>query len=575
MIRGLRAGVVLITLGTPDLGKEVEQNFGLVSNHNYAVLDLKLENSQAFVLIKNPWREPTVWQKDTDTSLNSVSNTPASRGDLNAGAFWIPYEEVFKYFHWAYLNWNPGLFKYREDIHFSWDVRRKSMTNCTLKTPQFAVRSNKKGESSLVWLLLARHFQDFPQENGDLQSDLREPHESGGNSKELQDTTVESRAKHRKPHATGDISIWVFSTNGERVYSTDIDRVTKGRFVDAMHTLVRISLPANTSYTILPRQQFASIGEQNFTLTAFSDDNITLSDAKDIYGHSTAIDSEWWWRTAAGNINTPEFSNNPQFMLEVTSKTLVAMSLESWNAEMRVNVMLHYGKGERIFSVKNTTIALGTTEYKPGYSIIQTPTWQPLEPGRYTIVVSTFEAGQEGKFTLRIDSTIPVTITPIADERFSAGNYDIELPSTVFIDTISAISMQIYPTTQLMLRVVVKFGSSYYPGQMINVGESSSGRRSPLRISIEQGVGPNKQIIAQSNGGHFEDAGRQGQRLVDVQVDDTMATHGNLYLVIERMTGCGVPGSEERFHTTIIHRGGQQRDQLQVANEWRIWDDTR
>src|ERR1700761_5744396 len=124
MIRGLRAGVVLITLGTPDLGKEVEQNFGLVSNHNYAVLNLKVENSQAFVLIKNPWREPTVWQKDDDTSLNLVSNTTASRGDLNPGAFWIPYEEVFKYFHWAYLNWNPGVFKYREDIHFSWDVRR-------------------------------------------------------------------------------------------------------------------------------------------------------------------------------------------------------------------------------------------------------------------------------------------------------------------------------------------------------------------------------------------------------------------------------------------------------------------
>src|ERR1700761_7442319 len=92
MIRGLRAGVVLITLGTPDLGKDVEHSFGLVSNHNYAVLDLKIENSQALVLVKNPWREPTVWQKDADTKPNSDSPTSAPGGDLSPGAFWIPYE---------------------------------------------------------------------------------------------------------------------------------------------------------------------------------------------------------------------------------------------------------------------------------------------------------------------------------------------------------------------------------------------------------------------------------------------------------------------------------------------------
>ena len=64
----------------------------------------EVEEEKPFLLIKNPWRQPTIWQKDREED----STKSRCKSDLCSGTFWIPYQEVFKYFNWAYLNPRPS-----------------------------------------------------------------------------------------------------------------------------------------------------------------------------------------------------------------------------------------------------------------------------------------------------------------------------------------------------------------------------------------------------------------------------------------------------------------------------------
>lgn len=344
MMRGLKTGTVLVTLGTSNLGKDVELEFGLVSNHNYAVLDLKVEDNIAYVLIKNPWREPTIWQTIGDESMKSTSKSKRQQM-LNPGTFWIPYMEIFKYFHWGYLNWNPGLFEFRNDIHFTWKIPRLSAMKVSMNTPQFSITSTQKRKVTLVWLLLSRHFQD-----GAVAST---PSSKASNDQSGQGR-IESASKHTsEPNfALGDINIFIYEANGNKVYQRGRHRLTKGRYVDAMHTLLRFTLPPETTYTIVPRQEGASIGDHNFTMTAYSNFGVLLGPARDTHPYSTTIESEWWSREAAGNINAPNFGINPQYTLEVKEPTHLAVSLESWNINYKVNVMLYHDQKDRVYSVK-------------------------------------------------------------------------------------------------------------------------------------------------------------------------------------------------------------------------------
>jgi calpain-7 len=566
-MRGLKTSTLMVTIGTGTLEKEKEKHLGLVSNHNYAVLDLKIEDDVAFALIKNPWREPTIWQADQDSKADRKPSDDASKKDdyISPGTFWIPYND-FRRFRWAYLNWSPSLFNYRQDTHVTWDIPRSSVILDPLKTPQFTITSSKK-ESSLVWLLLCRHLQDAPPEPVP--------------AKDAPAETLPAEAKHApkpdKRHALGYISLWLYEENGNRVYLTDRGTIAKeGRYVDAIHTLVRMVLPADTTYTILPRQKEPSLGQHNFTLSAFSDSGISLNPANDIYTHSVTLEDEWafWKGNCKGKINEPDFGMNPQYSFKLAQPGHVAISLECWNTKFSVNLMLYRKQGERVFTVKDGGIALGDNKYRPGYSLIQTQSHEPLQADTYTLLASTYEPEQLSKFTIRIDSTAEVAIKEIDQEGSEPDTYTVTLPRAVFPSRITAIAIPFNTNAgvDLILRVVVKFESSFYPTLDEPLGNSSSARRSPLRIIIQSGTGPNAQVIAQSNyKGRFEDAGPQGQRLLGVRVTLQMVASGNLFLVLERLVGFPIPGSEERFNVQVFHQGGNlTEDRLWVGEQWLV-----
>lgn len=53
--------------------------------------------------------------------------------------------------------------------------------------------------------------------------------------------------------------------------------------------------------------------------------------------------------------------------------------------------------------------------------------------GTYTLIVSSFEPRHEASFTLKLDSTLPLKITPIPQE--GAGMFNRTLSGTWYVET--------------------------------------------------------------------------------------------------------------------------------------------
>src|SRR5438045_564198 len=123
-------GDIMITLGTGKFTQKLEKSLGLVGEHAYAILDLKQAGDKRLLLVKNPWLEGSVWRGsslDSDDAksedwTNDLRNSLPESDKLQSGTFWIDFDDVMLNFESLYLNWNPGLFSYRQDHHFSWDL---------------------------------------------------------------------------------------------------------------------------------------------------------------------------------------------------------------------------------------------------------------------------------------------------------------------------------------------------------------------------------------------------------------------------------------------------------------------
>jgi calpain-7 len=236
-------GDVLITLGTGKLTSNEEEGLGLAGEHDYAVIDMKELDGQQLFLVKNPWSKGTVWKghiyhhgnttvENTkglhDLSLTGIPMTSkVGTEPLAPGTFWMGLNDIFQSFESMYLNWNPGLFSHREDIHFRWNLADSSSPEGSfVSNPQYEVRSRVGGT---VWVLLSRHFTSRIDK---VDKDL---------NLSVNGSTVE---------IGGFVSLYAFDSNGQRVFSSD-ESVAHGPYVDSPNTLLKLELPARRAHIIV------------------------------------------------------------------------------------------------------------------------------------------------------------------------------------------------------------------------------------------------------------------------------------------------------------------------------------
>lgn len=516
-------GDVLLTVGTGKLTETEQKGFGLVSEHDYAILDMTNSRGRRQFLVKNPWAEEGSGARYPGLQYSSTDRQKDA--SLTPGSFWMDCEKVLQIFENLYLNWNPELFKHREDIHFTWDLSSQRGTQgCFVTNPQFSVSTHHGG---VIWLLLGKHFRT----------------NEGNASSSPTDSSQEKEE-------TGFISIYVFGGDGRRVALTD-GALHRGPYVDSPNTLMRIDVPPRTSYTAVISEESLPSGKQNFTLTAFSTAPVTIVAAKDKYNCLTKAEGAWTYSTAGGNAESPRYSSNPQFSLAIVQPTNVSILLECPEAEIASNVKLFWSKGKRIAKVRSRDVIRDSGDYRHGCALAET---KNLDRGVYTIVCSTFAPDQLGKFTLWVSSSVRCEVKPLAPE--GAGRRTITSGLGILppgIDRMLA-SLQVPRLTQVKL--------------IARSRQSTIGNRSvapsPILMTVELGQGPYKQVLATSEEGAHGDA-VGGIRIEDFDLQPGLETRGGVWIVIERVGG---PGGQVEDHYEVEALS----EELVEIGEWVVED---
>jgi calpain-7 len=498
-------GDVIPSLGTGRLSRVEEEGLGLAGEHDYAVLDMKESNGQQLMLVKNPWCDGTVWKGATSTTaLNERSadiwtdedgGHPIENPGISPGTFWITINEILLNFESLYLNWNPGLFRFRQDHHFSWTIRNSVSPACFTHNPQYSISSVKGGP---VWVLLSRHFS-------------------------TEERDVLSSSTHEKVARSplGFISLYVCDTNGRRVHLSDT--ILRGPFVDSPQTLIRLDMLVMTCYTLVVAQQDLPLPSYSFTLSAYSRDPVSIDHASDLHPYHKSLHGAWTLRTAGGNASFPSYSSNPQFRITVMSTTDIVLLLETDQPELPVHVKMVWSGGERVTTLTARNILAESGEYRRGFALAEVSN---VLAGTYTIICSTFEKGQTGTFTLRVESMVQCEVRPIAGE--AAGRLSFPLPIVIMRDGVERMLAPVVVSRLTSIKVVARHcGVAFH---------SYSRTKSPLKVVLEQGQGPNKVILASSCEGEFNDA-PAGVRIGDIDVGPQTGSCEALWLVVERFGG--------------------------------------
>ena len=548
-----------MTMGTGKMSSRAEKETGLAGEHDYAVLDLREVDGQKLFLVKNPWCEGTSWtgsvprrsdlpNSQTGSNEDHLNNDEeevvhSSRDLLNAndhlspGTFWMDLNSVCQHFESIYLNWNPGLFNHRQDFHFSWDLTAQDDPSPSrgkyrsfASHPQFLVKTKNGGT---LWLLLCRHFRDVPN--------------------------TSATAPGQDIHMSGYISLYAYDNDASRVFLGD-GALMRGPFVDSPQTLLKLeNLDPDKSYTIVPVEQDLLPFMHTFTISAFATSALSIEEAPDKYPHRNTVTAAWMQDTAGGNAHSPNYSQNPQFSLTVANKCSLTLLLETPEEHINVHVKLVLGRGQRVESVRSRDIVFDSKDYRRGCALAA---FQSLDAGAYTIICSTFEAGQTGRFTLRVDSTTPTQVRVLPRE--GAGRVRTRLANVAFRSQQYKIAAPIMPRRLTRLRVLVKYTDQ---NSAMSKGQMQRKERSMVRVTIELGRGPERRVLIASTNGEFSDS-VAGVRTDEIDIAPQMAADNHMWLVVERMfTPRDVPEEMVQVETFT-----ETPDALGFG-VWRPWDD--
>ncbi|KAJ5601113.1 hypothetical protein N7510_010647 [Penicillium lagena] len=488
LYKPFHVGDVVLTIGTGKLTEQEQIGLGLVSEHDYAILDMKEVHGRRQFLLKNPWAGEEPEQTQSGSRQNELS-------PLSPGIFWMDCEQLLQNFENLYLNWNPGLFKYREDVHFTWDLSQgRGIAGCFIKNPQFSIHSESGGT---VWLLLGKHFK-----------------------------TVD----HHRISDQEFISIYIFTADGRRVSLSD-GALHRGPYVDSPNTLMRLEMPPETTYTVVVSEQSLASSSQNFTLSALSPSPVTLAPSADKYLCLNKAYGYWNPQTAGGNAESARYHFNPQFSIQVSERTDLSVLLESHEAELATHVKLFWSNGTRIARVRSRDIIADSGDYRRGCALAET---KALDRGSYTLVCSTFAPDQLGRFTLWISSTIPCVVQPLASE--SAGRRIVVSQVGVLSAGRDRMLAPLRVSRLTRLKLLARNKRSMIGARAV--------APSPVLMTVELGQGPYKEILATSEDGSHCDAA-SGVRIEDVDLQP----HIQVWIVIERSPGGQV---EDQFEVEAL-----------------------
>ncbi|CAM9120690.1 unnamed protein product [Phaeothamnion confervicola] len=433
-------GDCLITVATDAMPEDEAERLGLVPSHAYAVLDVKEALGVRLLQVKNPWARVR-WLGPYSVE-DGGRWTPAMKAALgydvdtarlqDNGVFWIDYSSVCKYFRCVFMNWNPALFSFRTVLHAAWpkEIGPRNDTYNLGHCPQFslcvlypagpAAAAAKKGGSAAgmagaalvapvaaqtptVWVLLSRHVTELEHDasSGDYMT-LHVYAEEGGSG------------------TVGDVG-------GRRIYYPD-KPMYRGIYTNNPHTMVRFDLPPDDGTALtdehgqrcrrftLVVSQYEKRRDISFTLNVYCTATFRLGHTPPPPEHTLTLASSWDACNAGGGLGLPGFYKNPQFALGLATPNQRLHIEVAAPKDININVTLVRNGGARVEAVPvcqaagplEEEAALSSGSYRPGFCYVAVEPPAGLEAGTYTIVVSTYKAGECGAFLLKVASSAPL-----------------------------------------------------------------------------------------------------------------------------------------------------------------------
>eukprot|EP00163_Fabomonas_tropica_P002241 TRINITY_DN1168_c0_g1_i2.p1 TRINITY_DN1168_c0_g1~~TRINITY_DN1168_c0_g1_i2.p1 ORF type:complete len:1191 (-),score=145.97 TRINITY_DN1168_c0_g1_i2:53-3625(-) len=393
------AGRALVTLTTGQVrnavfdevsGMEVSTTNGLVANHCYAVLETRnTQDGRRLLKVKNPWANQK-WTGDysdedtrnwTDELMQTLDYDSRSNAQFDNGIFWISWPDVVANFATINLAWDPSMYSHQEMVHGRWYADSIGGSTNEFFTyannPQYVLEISTEIETE-VSLYLCRHIKNEDDTAG----------------------------------AGPYIALHVFEPPPPtlRVYSP-YRPVLKGVYINSCHFASRLKVPpGHHRYVIIPSMSIKEGGR--FSIFVHSQCPVTLSENIPIpETFVRQVASSWTEGSAGGSHSLCSFWKNPMYCLEVKDQndgqpSDVVIKLATFSRFL-VNVHIAHGDKRVSSLTKQLLVASGET-YRGHINAVEVS----LKPGKYTVIASTFYAGQKGDFSLTVASShSEVTLT--------------------------------------------------------------------------------------------------------------------------------------------------------------------
>lgn len=393
MYNPFKAGNLMICVGTGSISRAESEAYGLISDHDYTVMDLcETKNPDGSVRrilqIKNPWLS----EQSTD-KLGSIQIPPAEAPEALYGSFWVTFDSLCLHFSSLYFNWNYKLFDYQTTTNFLWSLKSIEFAHKSrsyVGNPQFSISNNNSTEN-VAWLLLSRHLTD-------------------------RDSTV------------GYIGLHVYNANGHRIYHPDeFECIRKGTFLNTFHYVLKIPIPANTTYTIVVggNDVVCKYSTLRFSITTYSIFPVEFKKATEEFPCKKVMEGSWEGESAGGSWANDTYLNNPRFLIKVPHPgTNLKLALVS-ESGFPINFRVYMADSLKSRNVQSMKTLQSSGEYRIGSTMTKA---SEIKVGSYMVVVSMFEPQVSGTFSLVCRASQDLQISQLPSINAGMFKRTLELP---------------------------------------------------------------------------------------------------------------------------------------------------
>ncbi|TNY20273.1 hypothetical protein DMC30DRAFT_447194 [Rhodotorula diobovata] len=385
---GFSLGHCVLTVGT---GKAIEEGSswsGLVSSHDYAVIDVREERGVRQLVVVNPWRSGENGSEPWTAGLRRALDDAEGPQTLV-----VDWDALPAHFASLHVNWDPTTFDYSAAAHLSAPASTAGLSSTASKhrhskRMRLQVEPNPSLPSE-VWLFLARHT-GAPLDKGEY------------------------------------IGLSVSRcSEGTLVSDEALQLNDKTAMHDNQYDLYRFMPDAGaTSFDVIVSHEGRD-PDFCFTLSAYSNSRVKISNPPAPLPYAAKATGSWTASTAGGNHTCHTFLTNPQYSLTIKSHpgapAAAKASLEvvgETDKNSPINVKLLFRGGARVADFESRDVIAGGSTYAHGRTSC---TARDLAPGSYTLVVSSFQPRHLASFSLVVRSSLPVELVLIPAE--GAGMY--------------------------------------------------------------------------------------------------------------------------------------------------------